>query len=81
MDFGKPAVFDLEKAVFSELFPYQDLIKLVQKYGNISQICYNKYRAFGSLTKFIGFFDPRFGKCLNHSYPGVRIETMILQVL
>ena len=73
--------FDLEKVTFSEMFPVQNLIKQVQTYGNIPQVCYNEYRAFGSLTKFIGFFDPRFGKCLNHSYPGVRIETMILQVL
>ena len=56
--------FDLEKVTFSEMFLVQDLIKQVQKNGNLSQICYNKYSAFNNLKKFIGFFDSRFGKCL-----------------
>ncbi len=56
--------FDLEKVTFSEMFLVQDLIKQAQKYGNIPQICYNKCRAFVNLTKFIGFFNSRFGKCL-----------------
>ena len=74
-DFGKPTNFDLKKAVFSERFPNWNLIKQAQKNGNLSQICYNEYRAFGNLTKFTESFDPRFGKCLwNHSHPGVRIE-------
>ena len=55
-DFGKPMDFDLEKVTFSEMFLVQDLIKQVQKYGNLTQICYNKYSAFNNLKKFIGFF-------------------------
>lgn len=47
--------------MFSERFPTWNLIKQVQKYGNIPQTCHNEYRAFVSLTKF---FDFRFGKCL-----------------
>ena len=50
---GKPTVFDLEKAMCSERFPDWNLIKQAQKNGNLSQICYNEYRAFGSLTKII----------------------------